>query len=179
MPADGKPKKAFIVSSNNWFSRMRGMRLAMLLWGGLGTGHRWYLLGGQSINLAMASTTAGSSASEGFGSFHLFHPTSILIPLGSRLFVFLFVCLGCFVLVLCVFLVLFLVGVCFHLDTRGFNLIQTHLIEMLLDDRQGFTARSAWRKKNTLVHTLTCAIVFIQSTKIRPEKTEHTNFSAT
>ena len=31
---------------------------------------------------------------------------------------------------------------------RGFNLIQSHLIEMLLDDRQGFTARSARRKKN-------------------------------
>ena len=34
--------------------------------GGLGTGRRWYLLCGQSIILAMASTTAGSSASEGF-----------------------------------------------------------------------------------------------------------------
>ena len=70
--------------------------------GGLGTGHRCYLLGGQSIILAMASTTAGSSASEGFGSFHLFHPTSILIPLGSRLFVLSLVCFGCFAFVLCV-----------------------------------------------------------------------------
>ena len=100
--------------------------------GGLGTGHRCYLLGGQSIILAMASTTAGSSASEGFGSFHLFHPTSILIPLGSRLFVLSLVCFGCFAFVLCVcvcvFLVLFLFGGCFHLDTQGSARFQSHPI---------------------------------------------------
>ena len=33
---------------------------------------------------------------------------------------------------------------------RGFYLIQSHLTEMLLDDRQGFTARSARRKKKRL-----------------------------
>ena len=97
-------------------------------------GYGWrcyYLLGGQSIILAMASTTAGSSASEGFGSFHLFHPTSILIPLGSRLSVFFLVCFGCFVLVSCVFLVLFPFGGCFHLDIPRFRevSISSNLIE--------------------------------------------------
>ncbi len=119
--------------------------------GGLGTGRRWYLLGGQSIILAMASTTAGSSASEGSGSFHLSHRTSILIPLVSLFSVLLVGCLGCFVL--CVFLFVCFVS-CWCLLFLGFqgsarfHLIHSHLIGMLLDDRQGFTARSARRKKN-------------------------------
>ena len=82
----------------------------------------------------MASTTAGSSASEGFGSFHLFHPTSILIPLGSRLSVFFLVCFGCFVLVSCVFLVLFPFGGCFHLDTQGSARFQSHPVSSNRDD---------------------------------------------
>ncbi len=121
--------------------------------GGLGTRHRCYLLGGLSIILAMASTTAGSSASEGFGSFHLFHQTSILIPwvpgcLFCCLFVLVVLCLFCVCFLFCLFLVVaFTSFTWIPRVPRGFNLIQSHLIEMLLDDRQGFTARSARRKK--------------------------------
>ena len=55
---------------------------------------------------------------------------------------------GCFGFVLCcVFFVLFLVGLSDSRVPRGFNLIHSHLTGMLLDDRQGFTARSSARRK--------------------------------
>ena len=124
VPADGKPKRALIVLSNNWFSRMCGTRLAMLLW----ETSRWSWHRTQVVLTwwavyypAMASATAGSSASEGLGSFHLSHPTSILIPLGSLLSVFCFWLFVWGVLCFVCFLFCFLLVFLFSLGHPGFR----------------------------------------------------------
>ena len=97
----------------------------------------------------LASTMTWSSTSEGYGSFHSSHLSSVL-PHGFRPRVSFGVCVVfvCFLFVL--FWAFFLNET---MGSRGFTLL-VHPTEMVPHDRQGFTARSATRKKNSGVHFL-------------------------